>query len=99
MPEGYLMLSSFNQDICIEVLKIIKLYQNNRFSKEEAMQRISEVEGIVMNQSPEGDIAEMIESLQFSMLVLFTASKKFLDGGYEEDIKALVKEREGNRGR
>ena len=95
MPEGYLMLSSFNQDICIEVLKIIKLYQNNRFSKEEAMQRISEVEGIVMNQSPEGDIAEMIESLQFSMLVLFTASKKFLDGGYEEDIKALVKKGKG----
>lgn len=91
MPEGFQLLSSFNQDICIEVLKIVKLYQNNRFSKEEAMQRISDVEGIVLNQAVEGDLEEVIASLQFSMLVLFAASKKFLDGGYDEDIKTLVK--------
>jgi hypothetical protein len=95
MPEGYMMLSSFNQDICIEVLKIIKLYQNNRFSKEDALQRIIDVELIVMNQTVEGELAEMIESLQFSMLVLFAASKMFLEGGYEEDIKALVKKGKG----
>ncbi|MDD1729339.1 MAG: DUF2150 family protein [Methanospirillum sp.] len=75
MPEGFQMLSSFNQDICIEVLKIIKLFQNNRFSKEEALQRISDVEEIVLNQYVEGDLEEVIESLQFSMLVLFAASK------------------------
>ncbi len=91
MPEGFQMLSSFNQDICIEVLKIIKLFQNNRFSKEEALQRISDVEEIVLNQSIEGDLEEVIASLQFSMLVLFAASKKFLEGGFDEDIKALVK--------
>ena len=95
MPEGFQMLSSFNQDICIEVLKIVKLYQNNRFSKEEALQRIADVEEIVLNQAVEGDLAEVIESLQFSMLVLFAASKKFLDGGYDEDIKALVKKGKG----
>ena len=91
MPEGFQLLSSFNQDICIEVLKIIKLYQNNRFSKEDAIQRICDVEGIVLNQAVEGDLEEVVSSLQFSMLVLFAASKKFLEGGYEEDIKALVK--------
>jgi hypothetical protein len=91
MPEGYQMLSSFNQDICIEVLKIVKLYQNTRFPKEEALQRINDVEAIVMNQEVEGDLAEVIGSLQFSMLVLFAASKKFIEGGYGEDIKALVK--------
>ena len=91
MPEGFQMLSSFNQDICIEVLKIIKLFQNNRFSKDEALQRISDVEEIVLNQAVEGDLEEVIASLQFSMLVLFAASKKFIDGGFDEDIKALVK--------
>ncbi len=91
MPEGFQMLSSFNQDICIEVLKIIKLFQNNRFSKDEALQRISDVEEIVLNQAVEGDLEEVIASLQFSMLVLFAASKKFLEGGFDEDIKALIK--------
>lgn len=95
MPEGFQMLSSFNQDICIEVLKIVKLYQNNRFSKEEALQRIADVEEIVLNQAVEGDLAEVIESLRFSMLVLFAASKKFLEGDYDEDIKALVKKGKG----
>ncbi|HWQ64316.1 MAG TPA: DUF2150 family protein [Methanospirillum sp.] len=91
MPEGFQLLSSFNQDICIEVLKIVKLYQNNRFTKEEALQRISDVEEIVLNQTVEGDIEEVIASLQFSMLVLFAATRKFLEGGFDEDIKALVK--------
>lgn len=91
MPEGFQMLSSFNQDICIEVLKIVKLFQNNRFTKEEALQRISDVEEIVLNQSVEGELEEVISSLQFSMLVLFAATKKFLEGEFDEDIKALVK--------
>ncbi|PWR72823.1 DUF2150 family protein [Methanospirillum lacunae] len=91
MPEGFQLLSSFNQDICIEVLKIVKLYQNNRFTKEESLQRISDVEEIVLNQTVEGDLEEVIASLQFSMLVLFAATRKFLEGGFDEDIKALVK--------
>jgi hypothetical protein len=95
MPEGFQILSSFNQDICIEVLKIIKLYQNNRFSKEETLQRIADVENIVMNQAVGGNLAEIIESLQFSMAVLFAASRRFLEGGYDEDIKILVKKGKG----
>lgn len=95
MPEGYQLLSSFNQDICIEVLKIIRLYQNNRFTKEDALQRIAEVEDIILNQIVEGELEETIASLQYSILVLFAASKKFLEGDFDEDIKALVKKGKG----
>ncbi|HWQ68094.1 MAG TPA: DUF2150 family protein [Methanospirillum sp.] len=95
MPEGYQLLSTFNQDICIEVLKIIKLHQNGRFSKDDALQKIGEVGDIIMGQVVEGELGEMISSLQFSLLVLFDASKKYLEGGYDEDIKALVKKGRG----
>ena len=96
MPEGFQLLSSFNQDICIEVLKIIRLYQNTRFTKDEALAKIQDVENIVMSQQQvEGDLEEIITSLQFSMLALFAASRKFLEGGYDEDIKALVKKGKG----
>ncbi|RXM03499.1 DUF2150 family protein, partial [Citrobacter sp. AAK_AS5] len=64
MPEGFALLSSFNQDICIEVLKIVRLFQNNRFSREEALSRIADVENIVMGQIVEGDLEEIIASLQ-----------------------------------
>ena len=37
MPEGFRVLDSFSVDITLEVLKIIKLYQNKRFSKEEVI--------------------------------------------------------------
>lgn len=95
MPEGFALLSSFNQDICIEVLKIVRLFQNNRFSREEALSRIADVENIVMGQIVEGDLEEIIASLQFSMAVLFASSRTFLEGGFDEDIKALVKKGKG----
>jgi len=95
MPEGYQMLNSFNQDICIEVLKIIKLYQNNRFSKEEAMTRLADVETLIMNQEINEDMIELIAPMQFSLLVLFESAKKYLDGGYDEEIKALIKKGRG----
>jgi hypothetical protein len=95
MPEGYQMLNGFNQDICIEVLKIIKLYQNNRFSKDESMTKLIEVEGIIMEQEVDEDMIELIAPMHFQLLVLFASAKKFLEGGYEEDIKALVKKGRG----
>jgi hypothetical protein len=90
-PEGLLALSRFAEDITIEVLKILKLFQNRRFSREEALQRMREVEAIVMSEIREGELGEVLESLQFSLLVLFSASRRFLDGGYGTDVKALVK--------
>lgn len=95
MPEGYQMLNGFNQDICIEVLKIIKLYQNNRFSKDESMTKLIEVEGIIMEQEVDEDMIELITPMHFQLLVLFASAKKFLEGGFEEDIKALVKKGRG----
>ena len=91
MPEGYRLLYNFNQDICLSVLKIIRLYQNNRFTLDETKTKIDDVERIVMTQEHEGELAETIESLQLSVLVLFSSSRRYLEGGYEGDLKTLVK--------
>jgi hypothetical protein len=94
-PEGLLALSRFAEDITIEVLKIVKLFQNGRFAKDEALQRMREVETIVMSEVREGEIGEVLESLQLSLLVLFSGCRKFLDGKYGKDVKALVKQARG----
>src|SRR5512136_1306977 len=64
MPEGFRILDSFSVDITLEVLKIIKLFQNNRFTKEESLDRLSQVELIIMAAPPQGDLAEIVEILQ-----------------------------------
>lgn len=92
MPDGYTTLYNFSMDITTEVLKILRLYQNGRFSKEEALQKLNAVEAIVMTDVTDEKVEEYLESLQLSMLVLFAACKRFLEGGYSTDIKALVKD-------
>jgi hypothetical protein len=92
MPEGYTTLYNFSMDITIEVLKIIRLFQNGRFTKEESLQKLNQVETIVMSDVRDESIEEYVESLQLSMLVLFAGCKRFLEGQYSTDIKALVKE-------
>jgi hypothetical protein len=92
MPEGLRVLYSFGMDITLAVLKVVKLYQNTRFSKEEALARIQQVEEIVLTAPPEGDLREIVESVQLSMLVLFASAKKFLEGDFRKEIKVLVKE-------
>jgi hypothetical protein len=94
-PEGLLTLSRFAEDITIEVLKILKLFQNGRFTKEESIQRMREVEAIVMSGARDGEVGEVLESLQLSLLVLFSACRRFLDGGYEKEVKTLVKRARG----
>jgi hypothetical protein len=90
-PEGLLALSRFAEDITIEVLKILKLFQNGRFTKEEALQRMREVEAIVMGEVRDGEIGDVLESLQLSLLVLFASLRKVMDGKAGGDVKALVK--------
>jgi hypothetical protein len=90
-PEGLLALSRFAEDITIEVIKIVRLFQNGRFTRDEALDRMRQVETIVMSEVREGEIGDVLESLQFSLLVLFSACRKFMDGKYEKDIKALVR--------
>jgi hypothetical protein len=92
MPEGYTTLYNFSLDITIEVLKIIRLFQNNRFSKEESLQKLNQVEAIVMSDVKDEIIDEYVESLQLSILVLFAGCKRFIEGQYSNDIKTLVKD-------
>jgi hypothetical protein len=92
MPEGYTTLYNFSMDITIEVLKIVRLFQNGRFTKEESLQKLNQVETIVMSDVRDESIEEYVESLQLSMLVLFAGCKRFLEGQYSTDIKTLVKD-------
>jgi hypothetical protein len=92
MPEGFSTLYNFSMDITIEVLKIIRLFQNNRFSNEDALLKLNQVESIIMADVKDETIEEYIESLQLSMVVLFAGCKRFLEGTYSTDIKTLVKD-------
>ena len=91
MPEGFRILDGFSVDITIEVLKIIKLYQNKRFSAGDALDKLSAVEAIVMTAAQKGDLEEIVEILQLPKLVLFAGSRKYLSGEFDKDIKTLVK--------
>ena len=92
MPEGYTTLYNFSMDITLAVLKIVRLYQNGRYTKDETLEKIQQVEAIVMGEAPKDDLEEYIESLQLSLLVLFAGAKKYLEGGYATDLKTLVKD-------
>jgi len=91
MPEGFRILDGFSEDITVSVLKVIKLYQNKRFSTDEAFDRLAQIEAIVMSSPPEGDLGEIIQIMQLPKLVLFGSCRKYLGGQFEKDIKALVK--------
>jgi hypothetical protein len=91
LPEGFRVLDSFSVDITVSVLKIVKLYQNRRYTSEEAVDKLSQVETIVMSAPPEGDLGEIVEILQLPKLVLFAACRLYLAGGFDKDIKSLVK--------
>lgn len=95
VSEGEQMLFSFTEDVTLSVLKIIRLYQNGRFTKEEAITKLDDVELIVMTGLPEGELEDIIGSLQLSLLVLFTACRKYLEGEFDKDLKALVKKGKG----
>jgi len=95
LPEGFRILDGFSVDITIEVLKIIKLYQNKRFSVTEAFEKLAAVEAIVMAAAPKGDLEELVEILQLPKLVLFAGSRRYLSGEFDKDIKTLVKTGKG----
>lgn len=91
VSEGEQILYSFAEDLTLSVLKIIRLYQNGRLTKEEAIEKLNDVEVLVMTGLPEGRLEDLVGSLQLSLIVLFTACRKYLDGGFNTDIKTLVK--------
>jgi len=91
MPEGFRILDGFSVDITLSVLKIVKLYQNKRFSLDETVDKLAQVEAIVMSAPPKGDLEELVEILQLPKLVLFAGCRKYLSGTFDKDIKTLVK--------
>lgn len=91
MPEGFKVLDNFSVDITLEILKIIKLYQNKRFTREEALEKLGQVELIVMSSAPSGDLEDAIQILQLPKLVLFASCRKYIEGKFDKDIKTLVK--------
>jgi hypothetical protein len=91
MPEGFRILDGFSEDITVSVLKVIKMFQNKRFTKEETFDRLAQIEQIVMSAPPEGDLEEAIEILQLPKLALFRSCRKYIEGGFDKDIKTLVK--------
>ena len=91
MPEGFRVLEGFSVDITLAVLKIIKLYQNKRFTRDETLDKLSAVEAIVMSSAPNGELEELVGILQLPKLVLFAGSRKYIQGDFDKDIKALVK--------
>lgn len=92
MPEGLKVLQNFTDDINVEVLKIIKLYQKERFRPEEALQKLEEVEEIIIGEVPESDLSDIIGGIQMRFLVLFLSCKNYLKQNFEGEIKTLVKE-------
>ena len=44
-----------------------------------------------MSAAPEGDLGEIVEILQLPKLALFASCRLYLAGGFEKDIKTLVK--------
>jgi hypothetical protein len=91
MPEGFRLLGSFAEDVTLSVMKIIRLYQNKRFSLEESMDKLAQVEAIVMAPAPDEEVAGIVETIQLPKLVLFAAARKYLSGKYDTDIKTLIK--------
>jgi hypothetical protein len=91
LPEGFRILYGFSVDITLEDLKIIKLYQNKRFSAADALDKLAAVEAIVMSAAPTGDLEELVGVLQLPKLALFGGSRKYLSGEFDKDIKTLVK--------
>jgi hypothetical protein len=95
LPEGFRILDGFSVDITIEVLKILMLYQNKRFSAGDALDKLAAVEAIVMSTPEKGDLEELVGILQLPKLVLFAGSRKYLSGEFDKDIKTLVKTGKG----
>jgi hypothetical protein len=91
LPEGFRILDSFSEDITLEVLKIIRLYQNKRFTQEESLDKLAQVEAIVMSAAPDGGLEELVEILQLPKLALFGGCRKYLAGDFDKDIKSQVK--------
>ncbi|MBP2132480.1 hypothetical protein J2128_000401 [Methanomicrobium sp. W14] len=93
MPEGLASLDNFSKDVNVSVMKIIKVFQNGSYESKTALDKLNEVEEIIMGEVPECEISDIIQGLQMRFLVLFMSCKRYLNGDTGEgEIKDLVKE-------
>lgn len=93
MPEGLASLDNFTKDINVSIMKIIKVFQTGSFDIKVALEKLNEVEEIIMGDVPENELSDIIQGIQMRFLVLFMSCKKFIKGEIAEGaIKDLVKE-------
>ena len=94
IPEGFRLLDGLSEDITLAIIKIIRLYQNKRLTLAESQNKIRDVEAIIMSSVNDDVLAEIIGSLQISMMVLFSAAQKYLEENCPatEIIKDLVQD-------
>ena len=92
MPEGLAALDNFTKDINVSVLKIVKVFQNESYDTKTALEKLNEVEEIIMGEVPENELTDIIQGIQMRFLVLFMACKKYFTGDMPKaEIKDLVK--------
>lgn len=92
MPEGLSALDNFTKDINVSVLKIVKIFQNGGYDSKTALEKMNEVEEIIMGEVSENELADIIQGIQMRFLVLFLACKKYINGEIPSaEIKDLVK--------
>ncbi|MDD3407857.1 MAG: DUF2150 family protein [Methanomicrobium sp.] len=93
MPEGLASLDNFTKDINVSVMKIIKVFLNGSYDAKTALEKLNEVEAIIMGDIAENELSDIIQGIQMRFLVLFMSCKKFINGETGEGaIKDLVKE-------
>jgi hypothetical protein len=93
MPEGLASLDNFTKDINVSVMKIVKIFQSGSYDIKTALEKLNEVEEIIMSDVPENELSDIIQGIQMRFLVLFLSGKKFIKGEIGEGvIKDLVKE-------
>ncbi|ADN35793.1 conserved hypothetical protein [Methanolacinia petrolearia DSM 11571] len=92
MPEGLASLDNFTKDLNVSVLKIVKIFQNNGFDSKTALDKMNEVEEIIMGEVPENELTDILQGVQMRFLVLFLSCRKYINGEIPSaEIKDLVK--------
>lgn len=98
---------TMEDDVVLACLKIIAKFDKNLFSKEEAIDQISEVKEIVLKQIEPitEDIDMMLESTQLSLMGVFASCECYIEKAFEKtkSLKPLIKkaidaEKEENMG-
>jgi len=98
---------NMEDDVVLACLKIIAKFDKNLFSRDEALEHISNIKEIVLKQIDPitEDIDMMIESMQLSLMGVFASCECYMEKAFEKtkSLKPLIKkaidaEKEENMG-